>query len=104
MNIQLTPKSLDVQTFTAIDGPSLHASRPVEELRINAQRAGFAIHDAAEDQGGEATLAEIEARFGQQVAKIVADCSDTFETPKPPWRERKERYIAHLDEASQDAI
>jgi hypothetical protein len=29
MNIQLTPKSLDVQTFTAIDGPSVHASRPV---------------------------------------------------------------------------
>ena len=28
---------------------------------------------------------------------IVAACSDTFESPKPPWRERKETYIDHLD-------
>ena len=27
---------------------------------------------------------------------IVAACSDTDVTPKPPWRERKEAYIAHL--------
>ena len=26
------------------------------------------------------------------------------ETPKPPWRERKERYIRHLREASDDAV
>ena len=46
MNIQLTPKSLDVQAFTAIDVPSLHASGPVDGLRVNAQRAGFAIQVA----------------------------------------------------------
>jgi (p)ppGpp synthase/HD superfamily hydrolase len=51
------------------------------------------LHDAAEDQGGEATLAAIEQRFGGAVASIVGACSDTFERPKPPWRERKERYI-----------
>lgn len=55
------------------------------------------LHDAAEDQGGETMLAEIRTRFGDQVATIVAACSDTFETPKPPWRERKQSYIAHLD-------
>jgi (p)ppGpp synthase/HD superfamily hydrolase len=62
------------------------------------------LHDAAEDQGGEATLAEIRTKFGQDVATIVDECSDTFETPKPPWRERKARYIAHLDEASKKTI
>jgi len=80
------------------------AGSVIEADGSETQAIAALLHDAAEDQGGEATLAAIEARFGQQVAKIVAECSDTFETPKPPWRERKERYIAHLDEASQDAI
>jgi hypothetical protein len=30
------------------------------------------------------------------VAAIVAACSDTDVTPKPPWRQRKQAYIAHL--------
>jgi (p)ppGpp synthase/HD superfamily hydrolase len=58
------------------------------------------LHDAPEDQGGEATLREIRARFGDEVAEIVEDCTDTYEDPKPPWRERKERYLAHLASAS----
>lgn len=62
------------------------------------------LHDAAEDQGGEATLAEIREKFGGEVAEIVGECSDTFETPKPPWRERKQRYVDHLPEASDAAI
>lgn len=62
------------------------------------------LHDAAEDQGGDATLAEIEERFGPEVAVIVAECSDTVVTPKPPWRQRKENYIRHLDKASDSTI
>src|SRR5512139_3602099 len=62
------------------------------------------LHDAAEDQGGEATLAAIEERFGADVAHIVEECSDTVVTPKPPWRERKENYIAHLEKASASTI
>ena len=58
------------------------------------------LHDAPEDQGGEATLRDIRARFGDEVAKIVDGCTDTYEDPKPPWRERKERYLAHLANAS----
>ncbi len=54
------------------------------------------LHDAAEDQGGEATLDEIEDRFGLDVRRIVAACSDTFETPKPPWEQRKADYIAGI--------
>jgi (p)ppGpp synthase/HD superfamily hydrolase len=56
------------------------------------------LHDAAEDRGGERMLTEIRTRFGNHVADIVAACSDTFETPKPPWRERKQTYIDHLDD------
>ncbi|MBA3426123.1 MAG: HD domain-containing protein [Rubrobacter sp.] len=61
------------------------------------------LHDAPEDQGGEERLEDIRIRFGDEVAEIVAACSDTFETPKPPWRERKEAYIAHIREAPESA-
>ncbi len=61
------------------------------------------LHDAAEDQGGEAMLDQIEERYGRRVATIVHACSDTFESPKPGWRRRKEIYIAHLADATPDA-
>jgi (p)ppGpp synthase/HD superfamily hydrolase len=57
------------------------------------------LHDAVEDQGGARTLAEIRRRFGPHVASIVEQCSDTDHVPKPPWRARKEAYLAHLDAA-----
>jgi (p)ppGpp synthase/HD superfamily hydrolase len=58
------------------------------------------LHDAVEDQGGLATLAEIRRRFGDTVARIVDGCTDTAESPKPPWRPRKEAYLARLQQAS----
>lgn len=54
------------------------------------------LHDAAEDQGGEQMLGEIRERFGDQVAEIVEACSDTLQTPKPPWQNRKQAYLEHL--------
>jgi (p)ppGpp synthase/HD superfamily hydrolase len=54
------------------------------------------LHDAAEDQGGVKTLDEIRLRFGEGVARVVADCTDSWVEPKPPWRARKEAYIAAL--------
>jgi len=61
------------------------------------------LHDAVEDQGGEPTLAEIRKRFGDRVAEIVAACSDSMGDPKPPWRERKEAYVARLKTSSRSA-
>ena len=68
---------------------------------------GALLHDAAEDGGGEATLAEIRARFGDAVADIVLGCSDSLvEDPeeKLPWRERKENYLAHLQNAGESVL
>ena len=69
---------------------------------------GALLHDAAEDQGGQARLDDIAARFGTDVASIVESCSDYLgDDPanKPPWRERKEAYLRHLEsEASGDAL
>jgi len=61
------------------------------------------LHDAVEDGGGRPVLEEIRRRFGDRVAGIVWACTDTDETPKPPWKERKTRYIAHVREAGPDA-
>lgn len=54
------------------------------------------LHDAADDQGGVQRLAEIRAKFGKAVADIVADCTDSWTDPKPPWRPRKEAYLTAL--------
>lgn len=62
------------------------------------------LHDAIEDQGGAATREEIRRRFGDNVTAIVDGCSDTDTTPKPPWRQRKEAYIAHLPTASPSVL
>jgi (p)ppGpp synthase/HD superfamily hydrolase len=53
------------------------------------------LHDAAEDQGGRERLDDIRAKFGDAVAKIVEDCTDSWTIPKKPWTERKQAYIAH---------
>lgn len=58
------------------------------------------LHDAIEDQGGAALREEIRVRFGEEVAGIVDDCSDAETVPKPPWRQRKEVYVARLRHAS----
>ena len=58
------------------------------------------LHDAVEDQGGDARLADIRSRFGARVADIVCGCSDSTTRPKPPWEGRKRRYLAHLPSAS----
>lgn len=54
------------------------------------------LHDAAEDQGGQARLDEIGRQFGSRVKEIVAGCTDTLETPKPAWRPRKIGYIHRM--------
>ncbi len=53
------------------------------------------LHDAAEDHGGRERLENIRAHFGDAVAAIVADCTDSWETPKRPWIERKRAYVEH---------
>ncbi len=60
---------------------------------------GALLHDTVEDCGGAKRLREIERKFGKDVAKIVEGCTDTDQTPKPPWLERKKAYLAHVRHA-----
>jgi (p)ppGpp synthase/HD superfamily hydrolase len=97
------------QTRKGSDIPYLGHLLSVAGLVIDAdgsqtQAIAALLHDAAEDQGGEATLVEIREKFGTEVEEIVRDCSDTFQTPKPPWRQRKENYIRHLPDASDEVL
>jgi len=79
------------------------ASMVLEQGGSEDEAIAALLHDAAEDQGGAATLEEIRRRFGDTVAAIVESCTDTMITPKPPWRARKEAYIAHVHTASASA-
>ncbi len=68
-----------------------------EEMAIAAL-----LHDVVEDCGGAPMLEEISRRFGSRVAKIVDGCTDADSYPKPPWQERKEKYIRHLKTADAE--
>ena len=61
------------------------------------------LHDAIEDVGIEQEVL-ITERFGPRVAAIVRACTDADTLPKPPWQARKEAYIAHLEQADDDAL
>lgn len=60
------------------------------------------LHDVVEDCGGAPMLEEVRRRFGARVAHVVAGCTDTDQSPKPPWRARKEQYLRHLQLADED--
>lgn len=64
------------------------------------------LHDVVEDCGGLAQLEKIRAEFGDYVADLVLEVSDSTSADpekKAPWRERKESYIANLAKGSSGA-
>lgn len=64
------------------------------------------LHDAVEDQGGEATADMIRARFGDRVADLVLHCTDSTSADadaKGPWLERKTAYLDRLAHADAGA-
>jgi (p)ppGpp synthase/HD superfamily hydrolase len=65
---------------------------------------GALLHDAAEDHGGRPRLEDIRTRFGDAVAKIVEDCTDSWSQPREPWLERKQAYIQHARRLSGPSL
>jgi (p)ppGpp synthase/HD superfamily hydrolase len=61
------------------------------------------LHDSIEDQADEypggvhALRKMISSEFGERVLEIVEACTDADTVPKPPWRDRKEQYLRHLE-------
>ncbi|MEH1933881.1 MAG: HD domain-containing protein [Nostoc sp.] len=58
------------------------------------------LHDSIEDQGGKPIREDIRQRFGETVVAIIDGCTEWDTPPKPPWQERKNRYIEKLRHAS----
>ncbi|PZU14670.1 MAG: phosphohydrolase [Citromicrobium sp.] len=72
------------------------AAIAIENGATEDQTIAALLHDAVEDQGGAERLEDIRTRYGEEVARIVDDCTDSDTEPKPPWRARKEAYLASL--------
>ena len=66
------------------------------------------LHDALEDHGDAVTASELGARFGARVRDLVVSCTDTPAEftggEKPPWRGRKEQYLAHVRESRAEDL
>ncbi len=117
--MSLTPQFADALSFAA----ELHAKQYRKGAKIpyvshllavtslvleyggsETQAIAAMLHDAVEDQGGEPTAHLIRERYGDRVTELVLACTDTDETPKPPWQARKVAYIEHLQDAPDEAI
>jgi len=66
------------------------------------------LHDTIEDCGSDHARQAIYQTLGrsaatQRILAIVEACSDSDQTPKPPWLERKTAYIARLATFSASA-
>ena len=82
------------------------ASLVIEHGGTEDQAIGGLLHDVVEDCGPEHEPV-IRRRFGDSVAEIVLGCTDAVpdaDGGKPPWRERKEAYIRHLESASSSVL
>ena len=71
-----------------------------QEVEAIAALLHDAIEDAPRPPGAHAVRALIRERFGEAVLAIVEGCTDTDADPKPPWLDRKRRYLAHLGAAA----
>ncbi len=64
------------------------------------------LHDAVEDGGPDYAI-QIRELFGDRVADIVEGCTDGIPDAsgkKEAWKPRKERYISHLRNATDDVL
>lgn len=90
------------------DGPSYlghllgTAALVIEDHGSEAEVIAALLHDSIEDTA--TTAVELAERFGEEVAGIVEGCTDSDQHPKPPWRDRKERYLTHLQAASPSVL
>ena len=64
-----------------------------------------AIKDCAEEVGGATLLRDrILELFGTRVLVLVNACTDAKSTPNPPWKERKEAQLRHLQTADPGVL
>ena len=93
-------------TIPYIAHPMAVASIALEYGADEDQAMAALLHDSVED-GGAKYAELIRSKFGDRVADIVNGCTDGVPDNngiKPPWKQRKESYIAHLKSAPDDVL
>lgn len=86
--------------------PMAVASIALEHGADEEQAMAALLHDAVEDGGPQYAIL-IRNQFGDRVADIVEGCTDGVRDAngiKEAWKPRKERYLVHLKEASDDVL
>ncbi|MEM9925246.1 MAG: HD domain-containing protein [Cyanobacteria bacterium P01_D01_bin.50] len=58
------------------------------------------LHDSVEDRGGSQTREQIRKIFGDEIVAIIDGCTESDTYPKPPWEERKQKYLENLRHAT----
>lgn len=95
-----------ISHLMAVAGIVLEANSTLNSPYIEDMAIGALLHDSIEDQGHQITLDNIEQRFGKRVREIVAGCTDSApmapDAPRPPWRDRKESYLASIPFKSKE--
>ena len=81
-----------------VSHPMAVASIVLEHGGSEDQAVAALLHDTVEDCG--VSYAQLTRAFGPAATRIVKDCTDADTLPKPPWKERKVRYLEHLRRAS----
>ncbi|BBD58930.1 hypothetical protein NIES2109_17090 [Nostoc sp. HK-01] len=76
------------------------AALVLEAGGTEAEAIAALLHDSIEDQGGKSTREDIRLRFGETIVAIVDGCTESDTHPKPPWEERKQKYLDNLRFAS----
>lgn len=79
------------------------AALVIEDSGDEDEAIAALLHDSIEERGA-ALRDEIRARFGEGVLAIVNGCTDSDSFPKPPWKQRKEAYLASLSAASPEVL
>jgi (p)ppGpp synthase/HD superfamily hydrolase len=72
----------------------------LEHQGTEAEAIAALLHDAIEDQGGIPTREKIRSQFGDEISAIIEGCTDSDTQPKPPWYERKQRYLHQIKTAA----
>jgi (p)ppGpp synthase/HD superfamily hydrolase len=89
-----------------ISHPIAVSALVVEHGGNEVQAIAALLHDVLEDCGAHHAPV-IAARFGKDVLSIVEGLTDGLPDDrgiKPPWRERKETYLAHLERADLEVV
>lgn len=93
-------------TTPYISHPMAVASISLEHGADEDQAIAALLHDAIED-GGAAYGPKIKELFGERVSAIVQGCTDGVPDEngkKENWKQRKEKYLAHLATTHSDVL